>query len=143
MSQTTMEFQYLMLNNIYRRAEEERKQPTPPDLSKFDDYFIKEAMKLWKMGKDDAILTFISNERCLSFVADNSYRLIARGTYEKCLLPAYIRTRTNHSHWYKRDLEIFFMRANKQKLLRAGDKLPDTNEFILYRGGFGHHLKGR
>lgn len=134
------------LHAIWSAADLERKQPTPPDLSCVDGFFIEDALKKWERGREDYILAvMMSNEIELNFVVDNMHRLIARGTYEKCLLSAYISTRTNHSHWHKKNLEMLFMLANKQKLLMAGNKLPDSNEFILYRGvsGTGHKRRIR
>jgi hypothetical protein len=112
-------------------------------LNYVDAVFLEDATKCWKRGKDDNILWFMSNEIRLHFVADNMHRLIARGTYEKCLLSAYMGTRTNNSNWRKKDLEMLFLLANRQKLLNLGDKLPDGNEFILYRGVSGKGSKRR
>ncbi len=132
------------LQIIWSIADVERRQPTPPDLSCVEDFFLEDALKKWKRGREDYILdVMMSNEVELKFVADNMHRLIARGTYEKCLLSAYMGTRTNHSHWSKNYLEMLFLAANRQKLLMAGDKLPDGDEFILYRGVSGTGNKRR
>lgn len=131
------------MQDIWSYVDSERRQPTPPNMECVDSVLHERALQKWQRGKDDSILCLMDNLKCLFFVNHNLPRLIARGTYEKCLISAFIGTRTNNGNWTQKDLEYFFSLANRRKLLMAGDKLPDGDEFILYRGVAGIGNKRR
>jgi hypothetical protein len=58
--------------------------------------------------------------------------------YEVALLEAYIGRRTNYAKWSLADLQSCFTIADRGRLRDAGDPLPGSGPFTLYRGVAGH-----
>ncbi len=104
---------------------------------------MKMSMKYWKEGDVVGVLSMMSNERSMCFVADNWHLLKEIGRYEEALLHAYQMTRTNYSDWSMHLLRFLFRQADIQKLRATGDPIPDQETFTLYRGVSGQGRKRR
>jgi hypothetical protein len=85
----------------------------------------------------ESFLCLADNTAGLWLVQVNALWLLRRGIYEQTLLHAMSDTRTNHRRvsmeWFR---NLFFI-ADKSKLLAAGDPLPSSGPFTLYRGVAG------
>lgn len=77
------------------------------------------------------------NTSSLDLLVRNFLELKMRGLYEEALLRAWAATRTNNSSWPHRTLRMMFERADRKRLLAAGDPLPGPGPFTLYRGVAG------
>lgn len=82
-------------------------------------------------------LGLASNMESLVLVYMNAKALLDRGMYERALLDAFIAARTNNHHFPVNMLQWLFSRADRARLLAAGDPLPDGETFTLYRGVAG------
>jgi hypothetical protein len=71
----------------------------------------------------------------LDLVRDNATLLQRRGLYERALLRAFIDT--NHATFSLSDLRQLFETADRARLRAAGDPLPGSGPFTLYRGVAG------
>jgi hypothetical protein len=78
-----------------------------------------------------------SNECGLELVFWNTERLQRLGVYERALLDAFSSTRTNNSGFGLGNLRRMFERADRSRLREAGDALPASGPFMLYRGVAG------
>jgi hypothetical protein len=97
----------------------------------------KQALEGFERGDVVRMLISVGIENALWFVCLNAQSLIDRGVYEECLLDAFTGTRTNNRHWDEEVLGRMFERADREKLLAAGDSLPDGDSFTVYRGVSG------
>jgi hypothetical protein len=135
------------ITNLAYAVEKERTNPTLPDFNSPIYNIPRELREMaadyWEKGRDENILSLMSNEVALIFVGNNIHRLIARGTYEQCLIDAYSGIRTNFSNWNTNYIEHLFLVADRDKLLKAGDPLPGGEEFKLYRGVAGNKNQRR
>lgn len=77
------------------------------------------------------------NTDALDLVANNIQPLRDRGLYEVALLDALTASRTNNRHAYG-ILPWLVEMADRARLRAAGDPLPGTGPFTLYRGVGGH-----
>lgn len=80
------------------------------------------------------MLLLIGNDETLSFVSMNDEQLKRKGIYEPMLLHAFTGCRVNNNHITITQLQEMFANADRDKLLAAGDPLPDGESFTIYRG---------
>ncbi len=104
-----------------------------------------QAIKAFQEGDAHCFLGMGGNVNGLWVVYDNWQQLRERGIYEGALLSAFSLTKGNNVSWPITNLEFLFNLADRQKLLDAGDTLPDGESFTLYRGVAGkqHQRKVR
>jgi hypothetical protein len=96
-----------------------------------------QTVEAFEQGDAICFVMGVENHNSLGLVFDNCGALLARGIYEKCLVEAFIGTRTNHHNWHRGVLEWMFSIADRDKLRAAGDPLPGDGPFALYRGVAG------
>lgn len=80
---------------------------------------------------------WIANGNRLQHVVDNMRPLKERGIYEASLITAFTGCKTNHHEWPEDWLDMLFGYADPVRLREAGDPLPGTDPFVLYRGVSG------
>lgn len=78
-----------------------------------------------------------SNTNSLWLVARNLGELRARGLYEKALLQAITGTRTNLHDWPVSTIAYLFRAADPARLRAAGDPMPGSGPFTVFRGVAG------
>ena len=83
-----------------------------------------------------------SNENSLWLLLSNAKRFQQLGLYEQAVLYAFKVSRTNH-HRILYDLATMFGWADRKRLREAGQPLPSTGPFTLYRGVAGHGRERR
>jgi len=71
----------------------------------------------------------------LALIAENARELRKLDLYERELLDAFVRT--NHADWSLSALRRPFAQADRARLRAAGDPLPGTGPFRIYRGVAG------
>jgi uncharacterized protein len=85
----------------------------------------------------------MGNHEHFRFVTENIARLIARNLYERAFVEAYTSINLNAGtlpHWD--ELRFLIQFADGERLLRAGDPLPEGASFTVYRGvGDGRYAK--
>lgn len=108
-----------------------------PNFRTVEPWAMDIALEKWHQGEDLDVMTFMSNQTGLVFVADNLHLLIKRGTYEECLLSAYTGCRVNWSGQSLHGLAFMFRIANREKLLSLGDPLPLGSHLTVFRGVAG------
>jgi hypothetical protein len=108
-----------------------------------NEMFKKEARKSWSEGDPFMAFAFLDNMLHMLFVYDNFKALKEIGKYEEALLSAYVSPRVNCHHYPKGMIEFLFSTGDRDKLLAAGDPIPDQEKFKLYRGvaGKGKHRR--
>lgn len=74
----------------------------------------------------------------LGLVFDNSVALMEAGIYERALVYAWTSVKHNFHRWDTKVLRWLFERADRPRLLAAGDSLPGEPPFTLYRGVSGN-----
>lgn len=74
-----------------------------------------------------------SNTRHVDLVMMNAGPLLARGLYERALVEAFHRTRTNNHMHSVASLCALFAHADRARL-RAAEPLPGPGPFAIYRG---------
>lgn len=124
---------------------------------------IKEALE---DGDGSLLSTFAYPNGALQFVADNAEFLMRHGLYEQCLFIAYkscmpnrdplsstteaarkIQKETNPFLFYANKsyprsvIRELFETADRDRLLAAGDPLPEDEPFTIYRGTPSAHCK--
>jgi hypothetical protein len=82
-------------------------------------------------------LSYASNEYSLELVYCNAGPLESLGIYEVALLEAFTATRTNNRKWPIHELRWLFENADISRLRAAGDPLPSSGRFTIYRGVAG------
>ena len=113
------------------------------DLSRIDESLIDLAKEDWAKGDIEGVLIRMPNTRGLAFVSDNIPILREYGLFEKALISAYVRTRTNWSFWPFSEIRYLFSIADRKKLIEAGDPLPGDGPFTVYRGVSGRGVARR
>ncbi|MDF1593080.1 MAG: hypothetical protein P1P89_16315 [Desulfobacterales bacterium] len=83
------------------------------------------------------ILVQMPNHRWLEFTFDNFEELHKKGVYERFLLRALTGCRGNNHRWSAWDIELMLDIADRNKLMEAGDPLPGSGPFTVYRGVAG------
>jgi len=106
------------------------------DLSGFEADFHDHARKAFADGDGEAFVQ-LAFRGLLKAVVDNLGPLKKRGIYEQSLLTAFTDCKVNH-HLSPEDLlDSLFRFADPTRLREAGEPLPGTGPFILYRGVAG------
>lgn len=88
-------------------------------------------------GNVAALLETIPECDRMKFVLRNTEALLQRGIYEQALAWAFASTRTNFAACSPSAIRAAFGRADRAKLLAAGDPLPPGDGFTVYRGVAG------
>lgn len=83
-------------------------------------------------------LILADNTTGLDLVLRNAFQLDERGLYERALLMAFSSTRLTYHPWPLRVLRDLFGHADPAALRAAGDPLPHTSPYTLYRAVSGH-----
>lgn len=86
----------------------------------------------------EEIFVELPSSHWMAYVGENMVELKEAGLYEEYLLQAYTGATTNFARWEQWILNWLFERADRDKLLKAGDPLPGPGPFTLYRGVAGH-----
>ena len=73
----------------------------------------------------------------LQVIVDNLRPLKERGIYEQSLLTAFTCCKANHHEWSDDWMDLLFGHADPTRLREAGEPLPGTGPFVLYRGVSG------
>jgi len=94
-------------------------------------------------GDADGFLWSAPNKNAMQMVEGNVLPLLRRGIYEKALVRAITDTRTNNRHLPLTVFRDLFRWADRAKLLAAGDPLPGSGPFTLYRGVAGKTERAR
>jgi len=82
-------------------------------------------------------LGFASNEYGIDLVMHNRPILQAKGIYETALVQAVTRPRVNNLRYTLGDLRLLLQLADRARLVKAGDPIPEKRQFTLYRGVAG------
>lgn len=82
-------------------------------------------------------LVTAGNEHSLSLVMMNAGTLLDRGLYEPALLHAMTASRTNNAKFPAQHLVYLVSLADRGKLRAAGEPLPGSGPFTVYRGVAG------
>ena len=96
----------------------------------------------------DAIgfLCTASNDYGMWLVFYNTHHLKRIGVYERALLHAFQMSRVNHHSFGLTNVRRMFDRADRMRLREAGNALPGSGPFTLYRGvggnGRARHVRG-
>jgi hypothetical protein len=94
-------------------------------------------------GDADGFLCSAPNTYAMQMVEGNVLPLLRRGIYEEALVHAITATRTNNRRWPLSVFRDLFRWADRARLLAAGDPLPGTGPFTLYRGVAGRSERDR
>ena len=97
----------------------------------------EQAIKAFEDGNASCFLSLAPNTYCLELVVRNAVLLRQRGIFEEALLKAITTTRTNNLTTPLTTLRKLIQFADRSKLLAAGDPLPGSGPFTLYRGVAG------
>ncbi len=84
-----------------------------------------------------AFLCRAGNTYSLDLVWKNISGLQKRGVYERALIEAFTITRKNNWCWPVNTLRLMFEIADRDRLREAGEPLPGSGPFTLYRGVAG------
>jgi hypothetical protein len=101
------------------------------------------AVRALERGDVSGFLCTAGNEYGFYLVAHNQTRLRQAGLYEAALLKAYAGTRVNNVHHLEIFLKRLFEYGDRRKFREAGDLLPSSGPFTLYRGVAGAGEKRR
>lgn len=96
-----------------------------------------EAKMQFDEGNVAALLETIPERDRMKFVLRNTGTLLQRGIYEQALACAFANSRTNFAACPPSAIRTAFERAERAKLLAAGDPLPPGDGFTVYRGVAG------
>jgi hypothetical protein len=94
-------------------------------------------------GDVDSIFGCMPNHFCLWFFFMNRRAFIERAIYEEALVNAYTATRVNNCALPLSVLKSLFDDCDKDRLLKAGNPLPEGDKFVVYRGVSGVGRKRR
>jgi hypothetical protein len=100
-------------------------------------FFNSDIIEAFEQRDVDGVFTFVPNHLCLWFLVINQKAFQSKGIFEKALLHSYAATNANNHQVAIGDLQSMFRRCDRDKLLGAGDQLPDGKEFTVYRGVSG------
>lgn len=113
--------------------------PIPPGLR-------GQAVQAAESGNSGGFLCKASNDYGLDLVFFNTHHLKRLGLYERALLGAFGLTRVNNFGFGLANVRRMFERADRERLIEAGDALPGSGPFTLYRGvggnGRARHVRG-
>jgi hypothetical protein len=105
----------------------------------------QEAAESAESGNAEGFLYYVPDAFKLKVVFRNTERLIRFGLYERALVAAFPECWLNNRNSYS-ILGKLFGRADRNRLLDAGDTLPGKGPFTLYRGvagnGRSRHVRG-
>jgi hypothetical protein len=111
--------------------------------SLIDDIFHKQVLGFIERNDPLGILATLPKGYGLEFIRMNIKSLMAQSIYEETLLHAFSIVKTNWSHVPVCDIKYLFDIADENRLLKAGDPLPEDGPFTLYRGISGNGYKRR
>jgi hypothetical protein len=101
------------------------------------------AFKRFETGNGRAFVQLAPRICGLNLVAANAVPLLRQGMYEDALLHAFTSCHENNFNVPVSNLTYLFSLANPHKLRKAGDPLPDSETFTIYRGVSGERRKRR
>jgi hypothetical protein len=109
---------------------------TSLNLNAVHPLFIDQAVQAFEAGDAGRLIFSCGGNRDseLALVADNIPLLQQRGIYEKCLLYAFTRARTNFHHWPLKNIQTLFSNVDKERMRAAGDAIPQDLKMRIYRG---------
>jgi hypothetical protein len=115
------------------------------DLRACDPGLLEQAKANFAEGNGIGFVGCAPSQSALALVFDNVFQLKDRGIYEESLLSAFSGARHNHREWAEEIIDWLFDKADRAKLKAAGDALPGTGPFRIYRGvaGMGQHRRLR
>lgn len=106
------------------------------------EFFLEDARKAWLTERNPFVaMMSMSNTLALDFVWWNSGVLKKHGKLAPALLEAWTGTRVNFSQYNVFDLQLLFMEAGREEMLRVCNKLPHNGPFELYRGVNGNTIR--
>jgi len=106
------------------------------DLSLVYSNFHRQAVRYFDEGDAEGLLAPMVSAARLTFVFNNRYALRGRGIYAKALL--FAMTSMNTSHWERRTIDHLLNDiVDRDELRKAGDELPGSGPFTVYRGVSG------
>lgn len=115
-------------------------------LKPIPDGLRAEAVARLQAGDVCGFLGLASNTDGLDLIVKNFEMFHSSGRYEQALLWAFTITRTSHAHFPLEVLKTLFECADRTRLRAAGDPLPGSGPFTLYRGvggvGRGRRVRG-
>jgi hypothetical protein len=129
----------ILIDSLIRRGQHELLK----EIKQQNDELIKQARECWEKGDVFGVMSCMPYSANLAFVFDNMDSLVRMGKYEECFLRAYSRIKTNLSNWDMGALKLLFDHADKVKLRKAGDPIPEQEIFTLYRGVSGNGKQRR
>lgn len=105
---------------------------------------VNSAMEAFHRGDVEEFLSVLDNTERLRFVFDHRQALSNRGILEAALVSAWNQTRVNNCLFDPMTLEfIFLWLCDRDELWSAGDPLPHSGPFVVYRGVSGRGLLRR
>jgi hypothetical protein len=98
----------------------------------------RDALRAFHEGAPRDLLAVLDNTRRLRFVYDHRMAFSENGTLEAALVCAWQGTRINNCQFDPTTLEsIFLCACDRDRLRLAGDPLPHSGPFTIYRGVSG------
>ena len=107
------------------------------NLDSFDSTLHAAVRSAVKSGNASQLIPLLTRGYELDFVWKNAERLLKSGIYEPVLVHAFVNVKNGLPGWPIELLDSLFGRANRKKLLEAGQPIPVEDEFTLYRGVSG------
>ena len=112
-------------------------------LETVDYRFHSEIQKGFEIGDVGKVFCCMPSDFCLWFLFMNRKAFIERGVYEEGLVCAYTAAKVNNCEVPLSFLKSLFDDCDKDRLLKAGDPLPEGDQFVIYRGVCGVGRKRR
>lgn len=98
----------------------------------------EEVREYFRKGYTEGILGASGTHNEMVIVVHNLQQFRDRGILESAMLSAFTGPKTNHSHLNDDLIATMFSCCDRQRLIAAGDPLPDGETFTIYRGVAGH-----
>lgn len=114
-----------------------------PDMDPIPSDLRQDAREALSRGDTRRFLSYASSDAGLYLVWANCRLLRRLEVYEPALLEAYVSPRINWWGWKLRDLRWLFRQADRTKLFAAGEPLPGSGPYVLYRGVAGSRHQKR
>jgi hypothetical protein len=87
-------------------------------------------------GRDFALCGYSSGSM-IDLLRDNVEALLNRDMYEGTLAQAFVGCKINNGRYSVKELEHLLQRADRKRLIAAGQPLPSRGPFTVYRGVSG------